>query len=520
MEGRQMKKLSRYSGSAALVLALASLFIFAMTSNWSALNWILFIAALTFLVVYAAIELKKIKLFLATRSFRQSSNIATMSLIVFGILVLVNFIVAKHNFRWDTTRDKLFSISPQSQKIVRSLTTDIRVKAFVRPSNQQSIDDLLTEYASHSKRFKHEIIDPDVNPGLVKEYKIENYGTIIVESQGRIERIKESTEQEITNALIKVTREGIKKIYFTTMHGEHNLDDANPEGLSEAQQAIENENYQVTTIFLAETGNVPDDCSVLIIAGPKKDLLEPEYHAIQNYLEKGGKLFILLDPDQPDLNQLLSSWGFEVGDNTIIDSSPVGQLFGAGYGSPLISKYESHAITENFDVMTIFRFVRSVAPAEQAGSGITVQSLAKTTEFPGSWADTNLQTGTIEYDEGADQKGPISIAAVAEKAVSAPPDSIVADDISKSIKTRISVFGDSDFITNAYFHFQGNGDLFLNVINWLTEQGDLISIRAKEPEGNRVSLNAQQANFIFWFGVIFLPLAILVTGLVIYIQRK
>ncbi|HEX9971084.1 MAG TPA: Gldg family protein [bacterium] len=515
-----MKNWLKYSGYAALVLGLVSLFIYAVTSTWSLLNWILSILAVLFFIVYAAIELNKIKLFITTRSFRQTSNIVTMSLIVFGILVLLNFIVAKHNFRWDTTRGKLFSISPQSQKIVRSLTSDVRIKAFVRPSNQQSIEDLLTEYASYSKRFKHEIIDPDVHPGLVKEYNIENYGTIIFESQGRIERIKESSEQEITNALIKVTREGIKKIYFTTMHGEHNLDDANPEGLSEAQQAIENENYQVATLFLAETGTVPDDCSVLIIAGPKKDLLESEYHAIQGYLENGGKLVVLLDPEQPDLKQLLSPWGFEVGNNTIIDASPVGQLFGGGYGSPLISKYESHAITEDFNVMTIFRFVRSVTPAEQPGSGITVQSLAKTTEFPGSWAETNLQAEDIQYDEGADQKGPVSIAAVAEQSVSAPPDSIAAADVSKSIKTRISVFGDSDFITNAYFHFQGNGDLFLNVISWLAEQGDLISIRAKDPEGNRVSLNAQQANIIFWFGVILLPLSILTTGIVIYIQRK
>lgn len=515
-----MKNWLQYSGYAALILGMVSLFIYAVTSTWSLLNWILVILAGLFLFVYVGTERNKIKLFITTRSFRHTSNIATMSLLVFGILVLVNFILAKHNFRWDTTRDKLFSISPQSQKIVASLTNDVRVTAFVRPSNQQDTEDLLREYASFSDKFKYEIVDPDIHPGLVKQYNIENYGTIIFESSDKIERIKESTEQEITNALIKVTREGIKKVYFTTMHGEHDLDDVNPEGLTGAKQAIENENYQVETIFLAEAGKIPDDCSVLIIPGPKKDLLESEYHAIQGYLEKGGKLFVLLDPEQPDLKILLGPWGFEVGNNMIIDASPVGQLFGAGYGSPLISKYESHEITENFDVMTIFRFVRSVAPAEEAGSGVTVQSIAKTTEFPGSWAEADLQSEDIKYDAGEDQQGPISIAAVAEKDVIAPPDSISSAEFSNSNKTRISVFGDSDFITNAYFQFQGNGDLFLNVISWLAEQGDLISIRAKAPEDNRVSLNARQANTIFWFGVILLPLSILITGIVIYIQRK
>lgn len=515
-----MKNWLPYSGYVALLLVIVSLFIYAATSTWSLLNWILLIIACLVLFVYTGTEWKKIKLFITTRSFRQTSNITTMSLAVFGILVLINFVLARHSFRWDTTQGKLFSISPQSQKIVASLETDVHARAFVRPSNQQNTQDLLREYASFSDKFKHEIIDPDVNPTLAKEYHIDSYGTIVFESRGRIERIKESTEQEITNALIKVTREGVKKVYFTIMHGEHDLVDASPDGLAEAKQAMENENYRVETLFLVEAGNIPEDCSVLIIAGPKKDLLESEYHAISGYLEKGGKLLILLDPEQPDLKNLLIPWGIEVGNNMIIDASPVGQLFGAGYGSPLISKYESHEITEDFDVMTIFRFVRSVTPAEAPEPGVTVQSLAKTTEFPGSWAETNLQSEDIQYDETADQKGPVSIAVAAEKDAIAPSDTTSNAEFSKSIKTRISVFGDSDFITNAYFHFQGNGDLFLNVISWLAEQGDLISIRAKSPEDNRVSLNARQANTIFWFGVILLPLSILITGIVIYIQRK
>ena len=515
-----MKDWSKISGYATLVLGFAALLTFAMTSQWNLFNWIFAIGAAVLALIYAGLKRLTIKRFLTTRSFQQSSNIAIMSLIVLGILILVNFIAAKHNFRWDTTREKLFSISPQSQKIVRSLTGDVHVKAFFRPTNQQGIADLLTEYASHSKRFKHEIIDPDVNPGLVKEYHIKDYGTIIFESDNKIERIKEPAEQEITNALIKVTRDAVKKIYFTTMHGEHDLDDINPEGLSEAQRAIETENYQIETLFLANAGKVPEDCSVLLIAGAQKDLLESEYRAIQSYLDKGGKLFVLLNPDQPDFNQLLSPWGFEVGDNTVIDTSPVGQLLGAGYGSPLIAQYEPHEITRDFNTMTIFRFVRSVTPAAQPESGITVQSLIKTTEFPGSWAETNLQSENIQFDEGEDIQGPVSIAAVAEKAVSAPPDTTSDADAAKTLKTRIAVFGDSDFMTNAYFHFQGNGDLFLNVISWLAEQGDLISIRAKQPQDNRVALNAQQANTMFWFGVILLPLSILVTGIVIYIQRK
>ena len=229
---------------------------------------------------------------------------------------------------------------------------------------------------------------------------------------------------------------------------------------------------------------------------------------------------VLLDPDLPDLQNLLSKWGFEIGNNTIIDVSPVGQLFGAGYGSPLIANYESHEITEDFNLMTIFRLARSVTPTAEPDSGLTVKSLAVTTDFPGSWGETNLSDEEINFDEGKDLKGPVSLAAVVEKDVQAEPDTADMAESVKQLKTRIGVFGDSDFITNAYFHFQGNGDLFLNVINWLAEQGDLISIRAREPDDNRVSLTAQQSQVIFWLGVVLLPLSILIAGIVTYVQRK
>lgn len=515
-----MKDWLKYSGLAGLVLFLTSLLMLSITSEWLILNWILFIFGLMLIFIYPGKEQKKVRQFFTTRSFKQSSNFTIMSLTVFGIIILINMILIKHNYRWDTTKGKQFSLSPQSKKIVRSLKDDLQIKAFFRPSNQQAIRDLLSEYSNYSSRFKYEIIDPDANPGLVKQYNVENYGTIVFEYKDKIERIKESTEQEITNALIKVTREEEKKIYFTTMHGELDIDDINPEGLNEAKKGLETENYNVEKIFLAEMGGVPKDCSVLVIAGLKKDLLDAEYQEINKYVEQGGKLLVFLDPDQPDLHQLLYKWGFDIGDNTIIDVSPVGQLFGAGYGSSLIANYEPHEITEDFNLMTIFRLARSVTPIAKPDSGLTVKSLATTTEFPGSWAETNLVGEEIQFDEGQDLKGPISLAAVVEKDVPSTPDSTVEGELPNQLKTRIAIFGDSDFITNAYYHFQGNGDLFLNVISWLAEQGYLISIRPKEPEDNRVSLTSQQSKIIFWFGVVLLPLSILIAGIVIYIQRK
>ncbi|MDZ7336157.1 MAG: GldG family protein [candidate division KSB1 bacterium] len=509
----------QYLPIAALILIALMLLVNLITQQWSMISWLALTLAVASFAIYCWLERKTVRQWISTRSFRYGSNTVALIMIVLGILGLVNFIAGRHNFRWDTTQAKLFSLSPQSKKLVKSLNHELHVKAFFRPSYQQPIRDLLEEYANQSKRFRYEIIDPDVNPDQVKRYQIENYETLVLEYGNKIEKITKATEPDITNALIRVMQEGEKKVYFTTMHGEPELDDEEREGLHHAKTKLIAENYQVATIFLAEHQQIPDDCSVLMIVGPKKDLLPNEYQLIEQYLNRAGRLMVLLNPDQPDLRALLSSWGFEIGDNTVIDISPMGQLFGAGYAAPLVTSYPEHEITRDFNLMTLFHLVRSVTPVNQPRAGITVSSLAQTSNFPNSWGETRL-TSRVKFDEGQDLKGPVSIAAAAEKEVKLQVQGSDNDTTAAVRKARVVVFGDSDFITNGFFQFQGNGDLFLNAVNWLAEQGELIAIRPKQAEDNRISLTTQQSLLIFWLGVVFLPLSILIIGVVIYVHRK
>lgn len=514
-----MTQWKQYLPIAALTLIVLMLVVNLITQQWSMVNWVALTLAVAFFAIYFWLERKTVRQWIFTRSFRYGSNTAAVIILVLGILVLVNFIAGRHNFRWDTTQAKLFSLSPQSKKIVQSLNHELNVKAFFRPSYQQSIQDLLEEYANQSNQFRYEIIDPDVNPDQVKRYQIENYETLVLEYGNKIEKITKATEPDITNALIRVMQEGEKKVYFTAMHGEPKLDDEEREGLHQAKTKLIAENYQVATIFLAEQHQIPDDCTVLVIVGPKKDLLPNEYQMIEQYLDRGGRLMVLLNPDQPDLSALLKQWGFEIGNNTVIDFSPMGQLFGAGYAAPLVTNYPEHEITHDFNLMTLFHLVRSVTPAKQPGSGIVISSLAQTSNFPNSWGESRL-TSRVKFDEGQDLKGPVSIAAAAEKEVRLLTQGSSNDTTTAVRKARVVVFGDSDFITNGFFQFQGNGDLFLNAVNWLAEQGELIAIRPKQAEDNRISLTTQQSLLIFWLGVVFLPLSILIIGLVIYVHRK
>lgn len=502
-------------GMAVFITAIFWLILF---SHPGIVKWNLLGIGVALLIFSAILNNKRIKLFLATKSFKYSSNTFLMIIFVIGIVGLLNYIFSKHNYRFDTTKDKTFSLSKQSQKIVQALNVDIYAKAFFKPGDDVEIKELLSQYRYYSDRFKYEIIDPDAFPNLVKQYNIKNYGTTVFEYVGRVEKINNQSEKSITNVLVKITRDGVKKIYFSLRHGERSIDDINPEGFGEAKTGLQQDNYDTENIFLAEHQSLPDDCALLILAGLKNDLLDSEYRLIQNYLEVGGKMLVLVDPDQPDLSKLLSKWGIIVGDNTVIDTSPIGQLAGAGYASPLINNYLPSEITDNFEMMTVYRLARSVKSSASGDSNLIVHSLAQTSEFPASWGEINLNAEEIQFDEGNDEKGPISIAVSCEKVVPLKADTANAQ--TGGQKTRIVVFGDSDFASNAFFHFQGNGDLFLNVVNWLTEESDLIAIRDKELKDNRLSLSVQQAQIIFWFGVIFLPLAILIAGIVTYFQNR
>ena len=514
-----MKKYAYLIGILGIVLIVAGLVIYSINSLMTTLSTVLLVAGIVFILAYTVVQFQKIKMALSSRSVKFGSNAVLMTLIILGILILVNFVSGRHSFRADTTAAKQFSLADQTKKILKSLKKEVRVTSFFKTGEQYQMEELLKEYSHYAGRLKYELIDPDKRPAVAKQYGIKAYGTTVVESAGKEENITGTTEQDLTNAVIKVTREGVKKICFTTGHGERSIENSEGEGLSDAKKSIQNENYQVEEILLAEKQQVPEDCSVLVISGPQSEFLPNEADMVNAFLNKGGKAFFMLDPAPgAGYADFLKKWGFNVGDNTVVDASGIGALFGAGPAMPIVSQYERHAITDGFRVMTFYSFVRSVAPADNPPSGITVQSLGETS--PRSWGETQIVSGTVRYDEGKDLKGPISIAAVAEKEISATPKE--GEDISqaKKLKTRIVVFGDSDFASNAFFKVQGNGNLFMNALSWLAEEEDLISVRPHDPEDRRVNLTQRQSRMILYFGVILLPLVVLGAGIGEYVRRR
>jgi ABC-type uncharacterized transport system involved in gliding motility auxiliary subunit len=456
------------------------------------------------------------------RNLRFGTNLAIAAIAVLGIIAFVEAISLRHSHRFDLTANKRYSLSPQSQQLLAGLPQPVKATAFYQDTQagRESAKDLLDQYAYYGKQFTYEFIDPDRNPGLAKRYGITSYGTIVLESGAKEEKVLVADEENLTNALLKVIREGKKVVYFLEGHGEHSINNTQREGYSEAKRAIESQNYEVKPLTLLTEGKMPDDAAILIVAGPRKDLLEPELMEITRFIQRGGKVMFLLDPEGPPaLPKYLTDYGVQIVDGVVVD--PVSRLFGMDYLTPVVASYEEHPITKNFEVASFFPLALEVKTTDKMPEGVSAQILAKTS--PNSWLERGTEErqgiargeGRLAYNEGVDEKGPVPVAAVATVTVRREGSS---DKEPK--KARIVVFGDSDFASNNYLNLSGNRDLFLNTVSWLAEEENLIAIRPKEGGQFFTPVTANQERLIFWLTMIVLPAVVVGSGVGTYIWRR
>ncbi|MFQ6617951.1 MAG: GldG family protein, partial [Fidelibacterota bacterium] len=375
----------------AILILVIGLFILAVQTSLTVFNLIPLIFGGLLLLVVVVRYFEDVKDFLGKRSTRYGTNAVVMSIFVLGILSLLNFSLIRHNYRVDTTAGGQFSLADQTVKILKGLKKDVKITAFEREANTAAIDDLLREYRYHSDRIDYEIVDVDKNPEIARRYKITKYGEIVVESGDKEERIDSGEEEKITNAILKVSREGKKVIYFLTGHGEKSIESEEREGFSNVKKAIENQNYEVKELLLAGQERIPEDCSLLIISGPEKDLFDKEKELIRDFIERGGNAFFMLDP-QPSagLSRFLKQWNIKVGKDVVVDASGIGRLFGASPAIPLVNEYGKHEITKEFRYMTFFPLTRSISTIEGEDKREDVKTTVLARTGPQSWGETDV----------------------------------------------------------------------------------------------------------------------------------
>ncbi len=478
---------------------------YSVRETMGALNLSLLIAGGVLTLAAIIFNFRAIRESSRRRSTRLGANTTVMIVAVVAIIGFANFLGYRHHKRIDVTTEKLYSLSDQTRKIVSDLKKDVKVLLFDK-DDQQRLGDQMKEYRNLSSHFSFERIDPQKNLEAAKQYKVSKIGEVVIACGDRNERPKDTTEQSIINAIFKVTRDSLKKICFVEGHGEKKLSSTDEgDGYGVVDKMLKNENYETKSINLVASNEVPSDCDVLVLAGPKQSLFPQEASAIGKHLEKGGKAMLLIDPDtDPKLEDVLPSWGIQLGNNTVVDASGVGRFFGLGFGAPLARSYGSHPITKDFEgTMTFFPLSRSVETTP--GSGASTTDLMKTSEE--SWAGTEINSDKVAFDDGKDKRGPITLGVAASKSEG-------------DKEARLVVIGDSDFAANQFVGVQRNGYLFMNSINWLAQDEDLISIRPKNPADRRVSMTEADQNQLFWITLVFMPLATIGSGVYIWWRRR
>ena len=508
--------------------------------------WIFLLLGIASLIAFVVLKRQAILRFFVSRQVRYGANVGVTALLVTGIAVIANVIVVQ---RFDTsadwTSDKIYTLSDQTKNILHGLDREVHVIAFfsLNPTNNQVARDrqraqiLLDMYQRETDKLTFELVDPFSGAMQSQEYEIQFDGTTVFESGGVREQITTVDEQKFTSAILKVVRDEVVKIYFLTGHEEQTIDDFEQKGYNQTKDELEKQNYRVETLSLITQPEVPTDCAALIVPGPKAPLMTHEVNAISKYLDKDGKLFLMLDPSlnsakEPNqgLVDLMNKWGVTISNDLVLDRiRPAFFLVGGSQPeAPTLSDFEFHQITQEVYRPVTFQLARSVTPKTNVGSELNITSLVKTTdEIGGSWGETKRRTdGAFEpdlsYTEGEDTPPPVSLAVAVqrESTESTTGDNSSADTPEES-KTRIVVVGDSDFANNFFFHGTGGGDFFLNAVNWLTLEEDLIAIRPVDPsERSLRMMTPHEVAFVQMTAIFLIPIVIFLIGVGVWWRRR
>jgi len=453
---------------------------------------------------------------LKARQTKYALYAAVYIAVVLAIVTVANILGSRYDKSFDATSNKRYSLSEQTVKIVKGLKEDAKITYFDQGTRFREAKDQLDQYANISPKVHVEYVDPDKKPQEAREAGVKNYGTAIVQIGAKKEEAKSMTEEGITGAFIRDLKNNTRTVCFVTGSGEHRIDDSERNGYSHLKDLLGKDEYAAKSISLLEKAEVPGECTVVVVAGPSGDYLQPEVDALKKYVENGGRALFLLDPplkmgrseiaDNDALNSLLQSWGVTAEKDLILDLSPIGQLLGVGPEVALVHNYETHVIVNEMKgTSTGFPLTRSLDLKSTDKS--TVEKLFSSSES--SLATSKLDKPDVNPNDPKNKKGPLTIAVAGTYKTE-----------KQGAQGRFVVMGSSGWAANRFLGFNGNRDLALNTMNWLASDEDLISIRPKEREDRRITMTRAQMNWVRITSQFLFPLIVVIAGVTVWWRRR
>jgi ABC-type uncharacterized transport system involved in gliding motility auxiliary subunit len=502
---KKYEKYAKYIFYFGLFLIVAGIIPWLITAKFSAIYLSLIILGILSIAVSL---INKAEKFFSERSTQAGTNAIITTISVLIIIALINFLATRYSYRLDLTENQILSLAPQSQEIVKNLPKKLKVWVFTRENNPFD-KDLLENYSRYGKNFTFEFIDPQIRIELAQKFNLKNTGEVYLEygdKKSLITTLKPGetlSEILLTNAIETIKKERSTSIYILQGHGESSLDNKE-DGLSQIISSLQAKGNTINSLNLATTNQIPDQTNLILIPGPKKELFTQEIDTLKTYLNSGKSLMVLLDPNtKTGLEPLLKDWGLTFDDRLLIDGSGGGESLGLGPATIIVTNYGDHPITMNFgNNITVFPLARHIDMTTTPG--IEATPIVLTNQQ--TWAESDISGNEVKFNQEADLPGPLNLGIVLTK---------------EDTKSRLIVIGNSGFITNSWIGQQFNQDLFLNSVNWLTQDDNsTLSISPKESKNRRLNLTPIKSLIITLLSVLIMPLAALITAGLIWWKRR
>ena len=424
-----------------------------------------------------------------------------------GFAMAIVWVTKDVKTQWDLTQGQRNTLSQASIDVLKQVTGPVKVTAYATTQDtegdaRKTVETFLGSYQRAKKDFLLTFIDPRDQPQKAQAAGVRANGELVVEYNGRSEHLTNLVEQDLTNLLLRLLRSAERQVVYLDGHGERKLDGRANHDLGEFGSQLGVKGFKTAALNLAVAPEVPDNVAVLIIAGPRVDVLAGEVAKIKRWLDKGGNLLWLIDNDSlHGMQGLADELGLSLTAGTVIDPRAGGLKLPATFS--LATAYGRHSITDRSTVTSVFPYARRIASSE--GSKWKFSPLVEVAQD--GWLETGSIDKNVAFDPKQDVKGPIVVAAALERSVG-------------DRKQRIVVTGSGHFLANQFVGTLGNLDLGVNMLNWLAGDEALITVQPRTRSDLTLELSRGGLALVGFGFLLVLPLALLICGGVIWWRRR
>ena len=535
----------------ALLVGAGVLYLIFLEARW----WIYAAAFAGLLSSVVGVLILRRNIAAALSGRRGEIGLFTLALVMLAIAF--GYVSVQYPVRYDMTTAGLYSLSPQVETMLERLDKPVHITFFHDPQMQETVD-LYRLIVAETDRVTIDFHDPMLNPAQARLFGVQFAGTAVMESEDRRIQVHGHREADIANGILRVSQGAKQLVCFLDGHGEADPFSAESHdhvegtiggsgehshglgsdyvlherhGIAKARHSLETVNYTVEKRSLIRGGDQISDCAVLIVAGPKIRLLDREIAAIEAYLASGGNGFSMLEPFiETGLEPVVQGYGIRLDDVIVIDEA---SHYWTDPSAPAVTDYNHHQVARDLP-LTFFPGARALSPTTERVPGTAVVPIANSSAS--SFGETS--NSQADFDSNIDLPGPLTLMAIANRRPPRAGDLAVTGDGQLKVaseqelparstggpeitaRSRIAVIGDSDFATNSFFHFLGNGDLFLNTVSYLAAQENLIGIEPRTYDLPRLSVTNRQIKSIFVIAVLLIPSILALIGVVVWWRQR